>query len=79
MLALVWPFIHVRWRRRTELSTRPAVTDGPVPPTLPPLVSGRVSKPLPTILRSLILFNVLFAVQTVLDGVYLWGPRCLTT
>ena len=27
----------------------------------------------PTILRSLILFNLLFAVQTVLDLVYLWG------
>ena len=26
-----------------------------------------------TILRSLILFNLLFAVQTVLDMIYLWG------
>ena len=33
MLALVWPFIHVRWRRRTIDTT--AVADGPVTPPLP--------------------------------------------
>ena len=30
-----------------------------------------------TILRSLILFNLLFAVQTVLDAIYLWGNATL--
>ena len=30
-----------------------------------------------TILRSLILFNLLFAVQTVLDVAYLWGNATL--
>ena len=30
-----------------------------------------------TILRSLILFNLLFAVQTILDVVYLWGNAAL--
>ena len=30
-----------------------------------------------TILRSLILFNLLFAVQTVLDVIYLWGNATL--
>ena len=30
-----------------------------------------------TILRSLILFNLLFAVQTVLDVIYLWGNAAL--
>jgi hypothetical protein len=30
-----------------------------------------------TILRSLILFNLLFAVQTILDAVYLWGNATL--
>ena len=30
-----------------------------------------------TILRSLILFNLLFAVQTILDMIYLWGNATL--
>ncbi|HEV2153976.1 DUF4173 domain-containing protein [Bradyrhizobium sp.] len=70
MLALVWPFIHVRWRRRkvtvaTEVNTVE-------PPPLPPFVSPEFLGPA-TILRSLILFNLLFAAQSVLDGIYLWG------
>jgi hypothetical protein len=73
MLALVWPFIHVRWRRRTIVTT--AVVDGPVPP-LPPLVSVEFLGP-STILRSLILFNLLFAAQCILDGIYLWGHVAL--
>ncbi|UPT85933.1 DUF4173 domain-containing protein [Bradyrhizobium barranii subsp. apii] len=74
MLALVWPFIHVRWRRRTIVTT--AVADGPVPPPLPPLVSAEFLNP-STILRSLILFNLLFAAQSILDGIYLWGHVAL--
>lgn len=73
MLALVWPFIHVRWRRRTIVTT--AVADGPVPPPLPPLVSAEFLN-LSTILRSLILF-MLFAAQSILDGIYLWGHVAL--
>lgn len=74
MLALVWPFIHVRWRRKTNVTT--AVADGPVPPQLPPLVSVEFLGP-STILRSLILFNLLFAAQSILDGIYLWGHVAL--
>lgn len=74
MLALVWPFIHVRWRRRTIVTT--TVADGPVPPPLPPLVSAEFLGT-STILRSLILFNLLFAAQSVLDGIYLWGHVAL--
>ncbi|MGY3479017.1 DUF4153 domain-containing protein [Bradyrhizobium ottawaense] len=74
MLALVWPFIHVRWRRKTIVTT--AVADGPVPPPLPPLVSAEFLGP-STILRSLILFNLLFAAQSILDGIYLWGHMAL--
>lgn len=74
MLALVWPFIHVRWRRRKVLTT--TVADGPVPPPLPPLVSAEFLGP-STILRSLILFNLLFAAQSILDGIYLWGHVAL--
>lgn len=74
MLALVWPFIHVRWRHRKVLTT--TVADGPVPPPLPPLVSAEFLGP-STILRSLILFNLLFAAQSILDGIYLWGHVAL--
>ncbi|GMO94598.1 DUF4153 domain-containing protein [Bradyrhizobium sp. TM239] len=74
MLALVWPFIHVRWRRKTIVTI--AVADGPVPPPLPPLASAEFLGP-STILRSLILFNLLFAAQSILDGIYLWGHMAL--
>jgi hypothetical protein len=74
MLALVWPFIHLRWRRRTIATT--TVVDGPVPPPLPSQVSAQFLGP-STILRSLILFNLLFAAQSILDGIYLWGHVAL--
>lgn len=69
ILALVWPFIHVRWRKRAAAA---AVVMGPEPQPLPPLVPIELLGP-STILRSLILFNLLFAAQSVLDGIYLWG------
>ncbi|WP_454651714.1 DUF4153 domain-containing protein [Bradyrhizobium liaoningense] len=74
MLALVWPFIHVRWRRRKIGAT--AQTDVAEPPPLPPFVSPEFLSP-STILRSLILFNLLFAAQSILDGIYLWGHVAL--
>ncbi|WP_439408318.1 DUF4173 domain-containing protein [Bradyrhizobium sp. DASA03076] len=74
MLALVWPFIHVRWRPRKLVITD--VAEAPVPPPLPPVVSVEFLGP-STILRSLILFNLLFAAQSVLDGLYLWGHVAL--
>jgi hypothetical protein len=76
MLALVWPFIHVRWRRRTIATT--TVVDGSAPPPLPlpSQVSAEFLGP-STILRSLILFNLLFAAQSILDGIYLWGHVAL--
>jgi len=73
-LSAVWPFLHVRWRNKTravvdfaeaaaqEQDTRSHGTD---------FFSAA------TILRSLILFNLLFAVQTVLDALYLWGNTTL--
>ena len=54
----------------------PTVADVPVPPPLPPLVSAEFLNP-STILRSLILFNLLFAAQSILDGIYLWGHVAL--
>ncbi|MDN5003578.1 DUF4173 domain-containing protein [Bradyrhizobium sp. GCM10027634] len=74
MLALVWPFIHVRWRRRKVVTTTDV--DVAVPPLLPPLVPAEFLGP-STILRSLILFNLLFAAQSILDGLYLWGHVAL--
>jgi len=74
MAALVWPFIHLRWRRRKIVATE--IADAPVPPPLPPVVSAEFLGP-STILRSLILFNLLFAAQSVLDGLYLWGHVAL--
>ncbi|MEW6638989.1 MAG: DUF4173 domain-containing protein [Pseudomonadota bacterium] len=73
-LSLVWPFVAARWRRRWTL-----------PITLPPLdtivdtsrlTASGVFGPT-AILQSLVLFNLLFAVQTVLDMVYLWGGAAL--
>jgi uncharacterized protein DUF4153 len=69
VLSTVWPFVHVRWRKRKE---RAAAVPLPVVEAagasdLSSLFSAE------TILRSLILFNILFAMQTVLDLVYLWG------
>jgi hypothetical protein len=70
MLALVWPFIHVRWRRRRVVT--PAIADVAEPEPPAPFVPAEFIGP-SSILRSLILFNLLFAAQSILDGIYLWG------
>lgn len=79
MLALVWPFIHVR-RRRGKLATTIA-PDAPELAPLPPFIPAEFIPAeflgASTILRSLILFNLLFAAQSVLDGLYLWGHVAL--
>lgn len=74
MLALVWPFIHVRWRRGKSSTVVPVEALEPEP--LAPFVSAAFLGP-STILRSLILFNLLFAAQSILDGIYLWGHVAL--
>ncbi|MFT4118448.1 DUF4173 domain-containing protein [Bradyrhizobium sp.] len=74
ILALVWPFIHVRWRRRTVVPPATVDLGEPEPPA--PFVPAEFLGP-STILRSLILFNLLFAAQSVLDGLYLWGHVAL--
>jgi hypothetical protein len=71
---LVWPFVHVRWRDRKpkpSAATEPAADASAASPAGPAFLGEA------TILRSLLLFNLLFAVQTVLDLVYLWGDRTL--
>lgn len=74
MLALVWPFIHLRWRRNKVVTT--IADDVAEPPALAPIIPAEFLGP-STILRSLILFNLLFAAQSILDGLYLWGHVAL--
>jgi len=64
-LSLIWPFVWLRWLRK------PTTTETPSTIASPEFLSTA------TVLRSLILFNLLFAVQTVLDIVYLWGNVAL--
>ena len=70
-LSLIWPFIHVRWRNTKTAIDATAPEPGPISSDLDVLLSP------PTILRSLILFNLLFAVETILDVVYLWAGATL--
>lgn len=75
-LSIVWPFIHVWWRSRigaTNEDTEAAV------PTQEASASRLDFFGVATVLRSLLLFNLLFAVQTVLDMAYLWGNVALPT
>jgi hypothetical protein len=73
-LSIVWPFIHVRWRRWS--GTRSDLAGTQVEEQAP-LVRGADFLGVATILRSLILFNLLFAVQTTLDVFFLWGNAAL--
>lgn len=79
-LLMIWPFLKLRWRRQIAIDLA-AVDLGAASPEATPQNPGESHAPpslpgffgAPTILRSLILFNLLFAVQTVLDLIYLWG------
>jgi len=62
--AVLWPLLRPRllgWPKQRQMQ-------GPVRPSPESLLFGRAA-----ILRSLIVFNLLFAVQTVMDVLYLWG------
>lgn len=74
MLALAWPFIHVRWQSKKAAVA--AATDAAEPEPRAPVIPAELLGP-STILRSLILFNLLFAAQSILDGIYLWGHAAL--
>jgi Domain of unknown function (DUF4153) len=63
-LSLIWPFVYLRWLRK------------PVTAAASPIVVAEFLSAA-TVLRSLILFNLLFALQTVLDVIYLWGNTAL--
>lgn len=73
-LALVWPFIHVKWRHYTNVvpnGPRSSARDPAEPDHFIDLFGAG------SILRSLILFNLLFSIQTILDAIYLWGNATL--
>ncbi|WP_342727856.1 DUF4173 domain-containing protein [Bradyrhizobium sp. B097] len=72
--ALVWPFVHVKWRRYTNVVRNGprSSAQGPAEPDHFIDLFGAG-----TILRSLILFNLLFSIQTILDAIYLWGNATL--
>jgi hypothetical protein len=77
--AVVWPFIHLRWRGarktaagETAMNWPETVARAPETRTLSTGFFGSAA-----IVRSLVLFNLLFAVQTALDMIYLWGNATL--
>ncbi|KRQ95336.1 hypothetical protein CQ10_32825 [Bradyrhizobium valentinum] len=73
-LSIIWPFIHVWWRSKVRFAS--GFTEMAAADQKPR--SGTVEFfGVATILRSLILFNLLFAVQTILDAIYLWGNATL--
>ena len=69
LLAVAWPFIAPRLRPRSA-----HVVDGiaPRPGTVHSTMVSRLLDPA-TVLRCLVLFNLLFALQSALDVAYLWG------
>jgi len=81
LLLLVWPFMHVRLMPRTWSK---ALAEFAPPLAVPAADPGKPSVPLrdlllsrEAILRSLVLFNLLFGMQTGLDALYLWGGAAL--
>jgi hypothetical protein len=64
LLVLIWPFLRPQL---LSLILQPK-PEGPALPAAESLIFGRAA-----ILRSLIVFNVIFAFQTGLDLTYLWG------
>lgn len=69
-LSIIWPFIHIWWRSKIETASDLTELDRDEQASQ----SGALDFfGVATILRSLVLFNLLFAVQTVLDMAYLWG------
>ena len=72
-VGVVWSFVRVRVRSKVNSAVTTA-------DTLTAKVAGTASRYLfgmAAVLRSLLLFNALFAIQTVLDIAFLWGGASL--
>jgi hypothetical protein len=83
VVALVWPFLRVELWSNSRAQALLAALGVPPPP--PAAIDGAVAAPatqgavfgMSAILRSLFVFNALFAVQSALDIAYLWGGAAL--
>jgi hypothetical protein len=71
MVCAVWPLILRRVRRKPARNPEPRAAATPEPTGADYLLGAQAMS------RSLILFNALFALQTVLDLIYLWGGAAL--
>ena len=67
VLLATWRFISTHWQRKKSQEARIKETEATAPEA-PNAIFGPAA-----ILRSLVLFNILFAIESVLDLVYLWG------
>jgi hypothetical protein len=82
-MVAVWPFVFIRLanvRARLEQEFAPTDQNSTPPSTREIAQQKSAFDTLLTpaaILRSLIVFNILFAVQTAMDGIYLWGGIAL--
>lgn len=83
-IVLIWPFLRVRVTGKPATLDLLAAIERQVspepPPRRAPAQAGAVHMPLfnrAAIVRSLVLFNALFAVETALDLAYLWGGAAL--
>lgn len=71
LLAIAWPYLSMR------LCEKPLIGKSMMTADLPKIDDSNRFFGSAAILRSLVLFNLLFAVQTVLDAAYLWGGASL--
>jgi hypothetical protein len=71
-LCVVWPFVYLKWIRKPPTESWTEATEPAAVDAIASELFGAAA-----ILRSLLLFNLLFAVQTGLDVVYLWGGVAL--
>jgi hypothetical protein len=77
VLALTWPLLRARLSRRSASMTALLWSASPAASPIASPVALNDVFGTTAILRSLVLFNLLFAVQTALDIVYLWSGAAL--
>jgi hypothetical protein len=71
VVCAIWPLMHRRTKRKTDRQPTRVDSDTAEPSDMDYLFGAAA------MLRSLILFNLLFALQTALDLTYLWSDRDL--